>query len=343
MLETSQPWSLFGFDIRRGLYYFRAGWQDFLWGDASVVLGAIDEVVAAKEASGNVRFLQAGKWISTAASPDDVAAQAVVLPEHLALCKRLTVPAAAEVDLASLLALEVVSSSPFPKADTCYGWLIVDRAPVHILVQLVISSKSAIMAYVAANMEHPGGNAYEVWAQAADRMVMVSGFGEGPRLQRNRRRLARMAAILAYCLVAFMLVVALAAGTKYLELRKVLTTQQDVEQTAGDAVALRTTLASSKSIITQINTLLATYPSPRRELQRLSALLDDETWLGMAEIQGSAIKIEGESSDASAVMQHLLEQAAYARVEAPVAIRKVGPGIEHFVLKLTLAGEGASQ
>ena len=264
MLEASQPWSLFGFDIRRGLYYFRAGWHDFLWGDASVVLGAIDEVVAAREASGAVRFLQAGKWVTTSVAPDDVAAQAVVLPEHLALCKRLSVPAAAEPDLAALVALEVMSSSPFPKADTCYGWLLVERAPEQLLVQLVISSKSAIMAYLAANPVHSADGAYEVWAQAGERMVLVAGFGEGPRLQRNRRRLTRMAAIVAYCLVALLLVVALASGAKFLELRKVRAAQQEVEQSAGDAVLLRTALATSKSILSQINDLIATYPSPRR-------------------------------------------------------------------------------
>ncbi len=256
--------------------------------------------------------------------PDDVVARAVVLPDELVLCKTLPVPAAAEADLDSMLALEVTSSSPFPKADTCYGWLISDRRPNDILVQLVISSKSAVMAYIAANMEHQAIGAYEVWAQVADRMVMVSGFGEAPRLQRNRRRLGRMAAIVAYCLLAVMLLVALAAGTKYLELRKVRATQEKVEKSASDAVVLRTALASSKAMIAEVNGLLAAYPSPRRELQRLSALLDDDTWLVVAEIQGSAIKIEGESSDASAVMQKLLGQPAYARVEAPVAIRKSG-------------------
>ena len=343
MLEASQPWSLFGFDIRLGLHYFRAGWQDFLWGDTSVVLGAIDEVVAAQLASGEVRYFKAGKMVENPQSPDDVATRAVVLPDQLALCKTLTVPAAAEADLASMLALEVTSSSPFPKVDTCYGWLIADRRSDDILVRLVITSKSAVMAYIAANREHEAIGACEVWAQVADRMVVVSGFGEAPRLQRNRRRLGRMAAIVAYCLLAVMLLVALAAGAKYLEMRKVRATQEQVEEAASDAEVLRTALASSKSMITEINKLLAAHPSPHRELQRLSALLDDDTWLGMVEIQGSTIKIEGESSDASAVMQKLLDQPAYARVEAPVAIRKSGTDSEHFVLKLTLAGGEGSR
>lgn len=338
MLEASQPWSLFGFDIRRGLHYFRAGWRDFLWDDASVVLGAIDEVVAAHQATGEVRYFKAGKLVQAPDAPGDVAARAIVLPDHLVLCKTLPVPAAAEADLDSMLALEVTSSSPFPKADTSSGWLISDRRPDEILVQLVITSKSAVMSYIAANMEHQAIGACEVWAQVADRMVVVSGFGEAPRLQRNRRRLVRMAAIVAYCLLAVMLLVALTAGAKYLELRKVRATQEQVEKSASDAVVLRTALASSKAMIAEVNGLLAANPSPRRELQRLSALLDDDTWLVEAEIQGSAIKIEGESSDASAVMQKLLNQPAYARVEAPVAIRKSGTDSEHFVLKLTLAG-----
>jgi general secretion pathway protein L len=343
VLEASQPWSLFGFDIRRGVHYFQAGWREFLWGDDSVVLRAVDEVVAARQDSGEIRYFKAGKVVAAPENPDAVAARAFVLPDELALCKTLTVPAAAEADLASLLALEVTTSSPFPKADTCYGWVIAERRTHDILVHLVISSKSAVMAYVAASKERQEDGAYEAWVQVADRMVLVSGFGENPRLQRNRRRLSRMALIVAYCLVAILLLVALAAGTKYLELRKVRATGERVEQSAKEAVALRTLLASSKSMIGEINGLLAAYPSPRRELQRLSALLDDDTWLGLAEIQGSTIKIEGESRDASAVMQNLLGQPAYGQVEAPVAFRKVGSGLEHFVLKIALADAGQSQ
>jgi general secretion pathway protein L len=340
VLEASQPWSLFGFDVRRGLHYFRAGWREFLWGDDSVVLSAVDEVVAARQLSGEVCYFKAGKIVATPGNLDDVAARAVVLPDELALCKTLTVPAAAEADLASMLALEVTTSSPFPKGDTCYGWSIAERRTHDLLVHLVISSKSAVMAFIAANGEREEAGTYEAWVQVADRMVMVSGFGEAPRLQRNHRRLRRMALIVAYCVAAIMLLVALAAGTKYLELRKVRATGLKVEQSAQDAVALRTALASSKSMIVEINGLLAAYPSPRRELQRLSALLDDDTWLGLVEIQGSTVKIEGESGDAAAVMQKLLGQSAYAQVEAPSAFRKVGSGLEHFVLKITLAGAG---
>jgi len=343
MLEASQPWMLFGYDIRRGLHYIRAGWRDFLWGDAYPVLGLVDEVVAAYQTTGEVQYFRAGKLVDVPVTPGEVVAQAVVLPDHLALSKTLRIPAAAEADLESILALEVSASSPFPKADTCFGWRVTERRRDELIVVLVLSSKSAVMAYIAAQLDSHDVGAYEVWAQVESRMVLVSGFGEAPRLQRNRRRLGRMALIVSYCLVTVLALIALGTGAKYLELKVVRESQEQVERSSHDAMELRTALAASRSLIDVVNELLAEYPSPHRELQRLTALLGDDTWLTMVEINGAAIKIEGESSDAAAVMQQLLSHPAYARVEAPVATRKVGPGRERFVLNLTVISADGSE
>jgi general secretion pathway protein L len=343
VLEANQPWSLFGYDVRGIFHYFRAGWRDFLWGDSSVVLGAIDEVVAARESTGDVRYFRAGRQVAAPDSGDEVLAQAVVLPDELVLSKALRVPVAAESDLDSMLALEVMSSSPFPSADTCYGWLLTERDATSLLVQLVISSKSSVMGFISSLTGGQGVESREVWAQAAGRMVTLSGFGEAPRLARNRQRLGRMVALLAYCVLAVVLLAGSAAGAKYLELQKVRSIQQQVEMTAGDAVDLRAALSASKTRLAAINQMFAEHPSPHRELKRLSALLDEDTWLGSIDIQGSAIKIEGQSDDASAVMQQLMEQSAYARVEAPVATRKAPSGAEQFVLKISLADAGEAQ
>ena len=339
MLEASQPWNLFGYDVRRALHYVRAGWRDFLWDDSSVVLGAVDEVVAARQPSGDTVYFRAGKPVAAPTVASEVKARAVILPDDLILCRTLRVPAAAEPDLESMLALEVTTSSPFPREDTCHGWLVVDRPGNEIVVQLVITSKSAVMAHIARELDSHDVMANEVWAQVADRVILITGFGESPRLSRNRHRLGRMAAIVAYCVLALMLLVALAAGAKYLELQQVRATESEIASAATDAVALRSSLSSAKSMIATLNEMLAAYPSPLLEIRRLSAILDDDTWLGSADVQGAQIKIEGESKDASAVMQQLLDHPAYSRVEAPVAIRKVGPRSERFVLKLTLADQ----
>ena len=337
MLETSQPWNLFGYDLRRGVHYFRAGWRDFLWGDGSPVLDAIDEVVQAHQDDGEVRYFRAWKPVSAAATPAEVVAEAIVLPEQLVLSKRLSLPAAAEAEIESVVALEVSSSSPFPESDTCFGWRIIDRRLDALDVELVISSQSAVMAHIAERTGSHETAAYEVWAQVGDRMVPVSGFGEFARQRRNRSRLGRVAAIAAYCLVAVMVLFLLGAGAKYLELNKVRAVQEQVEATSKEAVELRTALGSSKAMIAYTNQLVRDYPSVHRELQKLSSILGDDTWLLSFVMNGPELSIEGESADASAVMQQLLDNPAYDSVVAPVAIRKVRSGMERFVLKLTLA------
>ena len=339
MLETSQPWSLFGFDLRRGPHYFLAGWRDFLWGDDSPVLNAVDEVVKVHQEKGDVRYYQAGKLVAEPATTAGVKAEAIVLPERLVLAKTLQVPIAAEADLDSMLVLEVKSSSPFPENDTCYGWAILERGDSNLDVQLVISSQSAVMAFIATRLDCHDIHAYEVWAEAAGRMVVVSGFGEAKRQQRNRRRMGRMAMTLAYSLALVMTVFALGAGAKYLELQKVLALHAEVKQSSSNAVELRTELTTSKDTLAAVKSLLPEYPPPHPELKRLAAILADDTWLSSAELSGDNIKISGESSDAAAVMQQLLDHPAYIRVVAPVAIKKVRSGMENFVLNLTLAPE----
>lgn len=343
MLEASDPWNLFGYDIRRGPHYIRAGWKEFLWGDESPVLGMVDEVVEVRLESGETRYYKAGKAVAQPGSSAEVAARAMVVPEKLALIKSLRIPVAAEADLESMLSLEVRASSPFPETDTCYGWLVSGRSASELEVQLVLSSRSAVMEYVASQTDSHDVNAFELWVHAHGRMVQLSGFGEGARRLRNRSRMLRMASVMAYCLLLLMLVFAIGAAAKYLELQKVQGMQQEVAASAAQAVELRTQLVSSKAMITAANTLLSEYPSPHLEMKRLSALLGDDTWLSSIEVKGAKIKIEGESVDASAVMQQLLDNPAYSRVEAPIAFKTGRSGMERFTLNLTLAAEDASQ
>jgi general secretion pathway protein L len=343
MLETSQPWSLFGYDLRSVPHYFRAGWRDFLWGSESPVLVAFDEVVEVHQEAGEALYYQAGDPVAAPVVADTAAAQAVLLPERLVLAKTLRLPVAAEADLESVAALEVRSSSPFPADDTCYGWAIGKRREKDLDVQLVITSQSSVLAFIAALKDCHDVTAYEIWARAEGRMVLLSGFGEAGRQQRNRRRLTRMALVLAYCLAAFMALFALGAGAKYLELEKVRAIQAEAEQRAADAVELRSGLASAKAYIATVNDLLVEYPAPHSELRKLASIVGDDTWVSAAEIKGTQIKIEGESRDAAAVMQQLLDHPAYVRVVAPVAIKKVRSGMERFVLNLTVATEGGSE
>ncbi|MDG2047005.1 MAG: PilN domain-containing protein [Halioglobus sp.] len=343
MLEISQSWNLFGYDLRRVPLYFRSGWREFLWGSESPVLRAIDEVVEVHQETGEALYYRAGSAVVAAADSGAVLSQAVLLPDRLVLAKTLRVPEAAEAELESVVRLEVNASSPFPGSDTCYGWAIGKRREKDLEVQLVIASRSAVMSFIAALMDSHDAAVCEVWAGTEGLLVLLLGFGEVARQQRNQRRLTRMALTLAYCLAILVALFAWGAGAKYFELQNAQAIAAQADQRASEAVKLRAELASAKANIVTINELLAEHPDPHAELNKLAAILGDDTWIATAELKGTQMKIEGESEDAAAVMQQLLDDPAYARVVAPVAIRKVRSGMEYFVLNITLAAQGDSE
>jgi len=336
MLDAERPLSLFGYDLGRAVHYVRAGWAEFLWGEDSPLLPALDEAVLAHREDGGQCYLRSGRPV---ADPGAQAAssEAVILPARLALVRTLQLPPAAEAELESVVALEVKASSPFPPEDTCYGWALLGRDAAGIEVHLVISSRSAVMAWIGERLDCHDVQAYEVWAAAGERMVMLRGFGEDARRRRNRRRLGRMAALFGACLLLLVAITAVAAGGSYLALQQVEEQQARAMQSAREAVALRESLAASRAMLDVARDLLARYPSPHSELQRLAALLDDDTWLSSVELRDGTIRIEGQSANAAQVMGQLLEHPAYARVEAPVAFSKVRDGTERLVLDLTLA------
>ena len=168
-------------------------------------------------------------------------------------------------------------------------------------------------------------------------MVTLSGFGEDGRRQRNRGRMLQAGSLVAYSLVALVAVFGCAAGLKKLELDKVRAINAEASVRAADAVDTRAGLVAARDMINVANALAAEYPSPHAEMQRLAELLDDSTFLSSVEMSGDTLKITGESTDSSAVMQTLLDEPAYGLVEAPVASKKVSNGNERFVFDLALA------
>lgn len=334
MAEHGQAWNLFGFDVRRVGHYFRSGWRDFLWGGTSPVLAAVDEIVRVHMEDGDKTYFRAGRQVPTPAYQDQVVAEAVAVPDHLLLAKTLRVPAAAEADIDAVIALEVRASSPFPGEDTCFGWTLLRRDETELAVQLVISSQSAVMAYVGERFDCHDIHVYEIWAFADDAVVPLTGFGEGARHQRNRQRMVRAGMTAAYCMVATVVIFALAAGMKYVELQRVQAMQADATLAAKEAVQARSELVAAREIVKAANQLRQDYPSPYTELKRLTGLLGDDTWLSGFEMRGTEVRIQGETEDASAVMQNLLDQPAYATVIAPNATSKVRSGMERFVLEI---------
>jgi general secretion pathway protein L len=344
ILEASQPWSLFGYDLRQGYFWFRAGWRDFLWGSDSPILPIVDEPVAVYSEGDRPHYFLAGKPVKMAEPIPQVECQAVVLPDRLLLPRKLTVPRAAEGNLDSVVALEVQANSPFPPDDTCYGWSIMEESEPHLTLQLVISSNSAVMEYIAGRFDCHDRYAYEVWAMVDETRVLIRGFGENARRNRNRKRMVGMGLRLAYCLALLVTCFGVAAGMKYVELQRVEAMNEEVRSRAESAMALRSRVSDSKERLAAVNDMIAGTPDLQVELARLSRLLGDDTWLAQFDIKDSRLRIEGQSPDAAKVMQSISDQNVYERVTAPVAIRKVSRGnLERFVLDLVLKSQETIQ
>jgi outer membrane murein-binding lipoprotein Lpp len=335
LAEQVQHWELFGYDTRKLGSHWRAAWRALLRGQDSPVRRRLDEPVELILEDGATRCYQAG-----APSPGNSArCSAVLLPESLVLARELTLPRAVEDELDAVLALEVRVHSPFPEQDTAWGWTLLRREPDTVAVQLAIASRASVMAFLARKFDVHDPSEREVWAAAGTRMIIISGFGEAHREALYGKRLARVALRLAAAVLLVLLLAGAATGLKQAELRRVQAMAAATESRAADLSAMRSSLLAANESVTAVNSVMAAYPNPHLEVARLSALLDDDTYVEHIEMTGNTINLRGKAKDAAAVMKRLTDEPAYARVEAPRAISAVrGTDLEQFHLEITLAG-----
>ncbi|RLA49011.1 MAG: general secretion pathway protein GspL [Gammaproteobacteria bacterium] len=332
MLEAGQNWKLFGYDMRQLGGHWLAAWRSLVWDDDSPLRKRLDEVVCLR-GDGDPVLYQAGK-VSAQASFE---CEAVLLPDALALSKSLRLPAAAEGDLGAVLALEVNANSPFSADDTAYGWQLVTRDEALLQLVLVIVSKSAVMAYLGRQYDIHDAHALEIWAAADGAMVVLRGFGEHKREARYRKRLRRCGVMLVVSAVFILLIAGVAAGAMRAELLQVEALADSARSDAVQASRMRTSLALANETIDAANRIVGLYPNPHYEIARLTRLLDDDAHIVQFAMSGREIRLRGRAADASAVMQKLTDEPAYAEVTAPQAIVKVGnTGLEQFSLNINL-------
>ncbi|MEH6593523.1 MAG: PilN domain-containing protein [Halioglobus sp.] len=334
MFEANENWELFGYDVRQLGKYWRAAWQEFLWGYSSPVKSRLDEVVAVRTET-TLNYYHAGERVAYTQSDSE----AILLPDELVLQRELTLPLAVESDLGSVMALEVMANSPFPADDTGFGWRVSGRTETHLQLKLAIVSLSATMTYLGRHYDCHDARAYEVWAEMSESVICISGFGEQSRLARYNKRLIRVAATLGYCALVILLIFGLSAASKYRELVAIQGMSEDVQQEASNAIDLRESLSSANEAVVAVNKVVEEYPSPHYELTRLSKLLSDDAYVLQVNMQGRSIKLRGRAKDAAAVMQQLTQEPSYDSVMAPQAISKVAStDLEQFYLSIELPG-----
>lgn len=335
MLETDRNWELFGYDMRRLGRHWLAAWRDLLWAHDSPVRQRLDEVVAVQDRDG-LRYYQAGSTCPGAPASD---CRAVLMPDDLVLSKQLRIPLQAESELDAILALEIRASSPFAAADTRSGWSVVARDDANLRVALVIVSASATMAFLGREYDSHDPHAQEVWVEVDGGMVVVNGFGEGLRERRYRRRLLHSAALVGVVAVLLLAMVAVGAGFKQAQLRRLEAMSADTMRAAAEASRLRSLLAQANETIAAANEVMTQYPNPHAELARLTRLLGDDASLSSFSMQGPALTVRGRAADAAQVMADLTDEPGYVDVRAPQAFTRLDSGLEQFSLEFRVAGE----
>ena len=332
-MATNQ-FEVFGVDVRDYGQLWLAAWRDFLFGDESPIRRALDSQVNLRHADGSSATYQAGAEIAEGQPNHD----ALAIPDELVLSRTLALPSIAETDLEAALHLEIAACSPFAPDDTAAGWRVTRGGDLSaITVELVITSRSAVMGFLGEhfNVLNPGSS--EVWARAGEHWVCLRGFGEDVRERHYRRRLVRTGLLLT---TIFALILGLAGASVLLSERQLANLElrrDEALQEAKDAIALRDQLAATNTAISELNRLSQQYPNPQAELLRLTYLMPDSAYITQYTQDGRKIRIRGRGSEAAALQQAMTEQKAFKSVTAPQAISRVGrTGLEQFFLDIEL-------
>lgn len=331
MADASQHWNLFGYDLRGAYQDWRAAWKELFWGERSWLRRSLGETVhVLLPETADEHYYRAGRQVAK----QKCVAQACIVPDHLVLSRELVLPANVELELESLLALEVRSRSPFLAEDTRYGWHI-EHENSQIKVYLFIASHSAIQGYL--RQKELVELDLEVWTLVNKQAVVINGFGELPRYRRYRRQITWFVTGLMYCLLMLCLLITVPVAVKYLQLQKLEQQYVAVQHSSESAVNLRAQLRLNNDRAQNINQLVAGSSDPYLEIEQLSSLLDDTVWLSLINIKGDKIRMEGFAKNAAELMQKLSDQNRIEKVRSPAAIRFDNrTKRERFVMELSL-------
>ncbi len=337
MQVSDQNWQLFGFDVRNLGKLWADAWRDVLLAWDSPVRRLLDDIVCVHSLDGE-GFYQSGEPC-TATRADYVA---YLLPDEVVLSKTLELPAAVEVDLAAVLALEVDAYSPFAADDTRYGWRIVRRDAAVIHVVLAIVSRGAAVSCLGRTFNTQDAAQQELWAKVGGENIVLNGFGEAAREGSYRKRLWRIALMLVGAALLILAIVGASSGFKSLELERVRDMAATAERESAEAASLRASLVRSNELVGATGAVASEYPNPHVEIARLTRLLNDGESVDEFSMKGLELGLRGRAPDAASVMQRLTRQDEYAEVTAPRAfVRVKGTSIEQFYLDIRLRRGGA--
>ena len=342
MSSSSSDLRLFGIDLGVLWQDLRKPWQNM---HAWPVFAWLTPVVPVQleQADGGQATWHADEapLAAAAAGAASKAAQfvALQLPQDLALWRQLTLPAMPAAQTKEAVALEAQALSPFTPADLVWGYSQRPGAGATALVELALASRKQIETHLQTRTNPLAVQATpEVWVlPPSGNPIVMPGYGEFRRLQyiRKWRRFG-----MALLLLVFLLLAAVAVTpTAQLRFRAVeaVNAYTAVHQRTLPLAAQREDLVKTSERLSALKDIVSDRMDPLKVVELLTQALPDDTSLLGLQVQGLKVTMNGQTTNAAALMQHLSAQPGIREVRAPsAATRPLGVNKDSFSLEFTL-------
>lgn len=333
--------NLFGLDLAELVSNFKTGWIEALewpvfarWVPRPVVR------VWDYDGSQRVVCYLTGRTLPV---ETETTLTAAVLDPDLVLCQVLKMPDLNEQALTSALSLEVARLSPFGQDGTVWGWLarrVAEGLEVELVMVMRDRVDAALRPLIQAGVASP-----EAWVvMPGGRPIVLRGFGEFLRLRKFRSEILRT---LAALIVAAGLAGAVVASP-FLQLRaRVFDAQAqfaELQRASHEAVKAREALLRAKEQAAALDRVFHARPDVLALLEELSRLLPDDAYLIRLDVEGHLIRLSGQGSNASALVDKLGGVQVFSGLRSPSPIVRVGnTGAERFSLEFNFTGNPAGE
>jgi general secretion pathway protein L len=305
--------------------------------------------VQLRRSNGQISYWMVGQGVakldSNAAdgSAHSARVSALELSSKRVLIRSLTLPPLSDADLAQALELDVNANSPFPAAQTVYGYVAQPRGQI----QVAISSRAQVdLAQIearSAGWESVGEGDPEIWVIPTEDLnetikpIIIKGYGETARQRLATHGFWQQLALLA--LGAVLLAGLLVTPTALTRMRahQAMGAADELQRKAGPQIAAREAMQAQATRVSSLRGLVGEQIALPVALDMLTRTVPDGAWLTSLRAEKSKFTLNGSADDAAALVQRLASQPGVrdARLASP-ATRYQGAAKENFIIELQL-------
>ncbi len=272
----------------------------------------------------------------------------VLGPDTGALVRTVGFPAAAERHLSHIVHHQVPRLTPFPAGTAAVDYRIVTRdgQDDRMTVQLA-AVPIAALKQTFKTLERVGLVPDVVTVSGPDGPVPLNWLEADacPPPPRHAWPLARLTALpfARAVLVTVAVFIGLNMAGKAAAYAWLGRESPAIEAEAREAIRLRTTIDSLGGANRFITSRQAKVPPKTALVDALSATLPDGTWLTDLSIDAGTVDIQGQTTDAAALLPLLDAHPLFTDPQFTGAVRRLGAGGERFQIRARMAGVGPQE